>query len=52
MDWTDLSQGGDQWRALINTVMNLRVPWNAGTFSRSCTTSGFSSSDVLYATLW
>jgi hypothetical protein len=26
MDWTDLSQGGDQWRALINTVMNLRVP--------------------------
>jgi hypothetical protein len=27
MDWIDLAQGGDQWRrALVNTVMNLRVP--------------------------
>jgi hypothetical protein len=25
-DWTDLAQGKDQWRALVNTVMNLRVP--------------------------
>jgi hypothetical protein len=23
MDWIDLVQGGDQWRALVNTVMNL-----------------------------
>jgi hypothetical protein len=26
MDWSDLSQDSNQWRALVNTVMNLRVP--------------------------
>jgi hypothetical protein len=25
MDWIDLAQNRDQWRALVNTVMNLRV---------------------------
>jgi hypothetical protein len=38
MDWIDLSQGRDQWRALMNTVMNLRVPYNSGKFLSSCTT--------------
>ena len=26
MDWTDLAQDRDRWRAVINTVMNLWVP--------------------------
>jgi hypothetical protein len=26
VDWMRLTQGRDQWRALVNTVMNLLVP--------------------------
>jgi hypothetical protein len=26
MDWIDLDHDRDQWRALVNTVMNLQVP--------------------------
>jgi hypothetical protein len=26
MHWIDLIQDVDQWRALVNTVMNIRVP--------------------------
>jgi hypothetical protein len=31
-----------QWRALVNTAMNLRVPQNVGKFLSSCTTGGVS----------
>jgi hypothetical protein len=26
MDWIDLAQDRDQWRALVNTIVDLRVP--------------------------
>jgi hypothetical protein len=32
MDWIDLAQDSDQWKVLVNTVMNLRVPKNARKF--------------------
>jgi hypothetical protein len=35
IDWIDLAQNGDRWRALVNEIMNLRVPKNAGNFLTS-----------------
>ena len=26
MDWIDLAQDEERWRALVNAVMNLRIP--------------------------
>jgi hypothetical protein len=32
VDWIHWAQDRDRWRALVNTVMNLRVSYNAGNF--------------------
>ena len=35
MDWIDLAEDRDRLLALVNAVMNLRVPQNAGNFLTS-----------------
>jgi hypothetical protein len=32
MDWIDMAQDRDRWRAVVSVVMNLRVRQNAGNF--------------------
>jgi hypothetical protein len=40
--WIDLAEDRDQWKALVNTVMDLRVPQNSVNFLSSCTIGCFS----------
>jgi hypothetical protein len=32
VDWIDMAQDKHHWRDLVNTVLNLQVPYNAGKF--------------------
>jgi hypothetical protein len=41
--WIGLDQGRDKWKALVNSVLHLRVPNNARKFSFGCTTVVLSS---------
>jgi hypothetical protein len=43
VDWIGLAQDRNRRRALVNSVLNLRVPWNAGKLSSGLTSSGLSS---------
>jgi hypothetical protein len=40
VDWIGLAEDRDRWRALVNSVLNLLVPLNAGKLSSGLTTKG------------
>jgi hypothetical protein len=42
MDWIHLAKNRDTWRALVDTVMNLRFPHNVGKFLSNYAPGGFS----------
>jgi hypothetical protein len=49
VDWIGLAKDRNRWRALVNWVLNLRVPLNAGKLSGGLTSSVLSSSAQLHA---
>jgi hypothetical protein len=52
VDWIGVAKDRNRWRELVNLVLNLQVPWNAGKLSSGLASSGLSSSVQLSAQLF
>jgi hypothetical protein len=48
MDWIGVAQDRDRWRAVVDAVMNLRMPLNAGNFLNSLGHISFSGRTLLH----
>jgi hypothetical protein len=52
VDWMHLAQGRDQLRAVVNTVMNLRLPYKVGNFLTSLAPVSFSRRILLHGAVY
>jgi hypothetical protein len=48
VNWINLAQDGNKWRAVVNAIKNLQVPSNVGKFLSSRATGRFSRMTQLH----